>query len=77
MTGTNEGGLFEENYVKKIYPQCIKGKLWSAIQITTASSACCVVDLVLNQPSQYHGFVTQESIFLRDFLNNDFGACFR
>ncbi|MDH5626017.1 MAG: saccharopine dehydrogenase NADP-binding domain-containing protein [Nitrospira sp.] len=77
VTGTKDGGLFEENYVKKIYPQCIKGRLWSAIQVTTASSACCVVDLVLNRPSQYHGFVTQESILLQDFLSNDFGACFR
>jgi saccharopine dehydrogenase-like NADP-dependent oxidoreductase len=77
VTGTKDGELFEENYVKKIYPQCIKGRLWSAIQVTTASSASCVVDLVLNQPSQYHGFVSQESILLQDFLNNDFGACFR
>jgi saccharopine dehydrogenase-like NADP-dependent oxidoreductase len=77
VTGTKDGGFFEENYVKKIYPQCIKGKLWSAIQVTTASSVCCVMDLVLNNPSQYHGFVTQESIPLKDFLANDFGACFR
>ena len=77
VTGTTDGGFFEENYVKKVYPQCIKGKLWSAIQVTTASSACCVLDLVLNQPSQYHGFVTQESISLQSFLRNDFGACFR
>ena len=47
VTGTKHGELFEENYVKKIYPQCIKGKLWSAIQVTTASSVCGVVDLVL------------------------------
>ena len=77
VTGTKEGGLFEENYVKKIYPQCIKGRLWSAIQVTTASSVCCVLDLVLSHPSNFHGFVTQESILLSDFLANDFGACFR
>ena len=77
VTGTKDGGFFEENYVKKVYPQCIKGKLWSAIQVTTASSVCCVMDLVLNHPSEYHGLVTQESISLKDFLANDFGACFR
>ncbi|MBH0204555.1 MAG: saccharopine dehydrogenase family protein [Nitrospira sp.] len=77
VTGTKDGSLFEENYVKKIYPQCIKGRLWSAIQVTTASSACCVMDLVLNRPSQYHGFITQESVSLKEFLDNDFGACFR
>jgi saccharopine dehydrogenase-like NADP-dependent oxidoreductase len=77
VTGTKDGSLFEENYVKKIYPQCIKGKLWSAIQVTTASSVCSVMDLVLNRPSQYHGFITQESVSLKEFLGNDFGACFR
>ncbi len=77
VTGTRDEGYFEENYVKKIYPQCIKGRLWSAIQVTTASSACCVVDLVLASPEQYRGFVTQESIPLEDFLQNEFGAPFR
>lgn len=77
VTGTNDRGFFEENYVKKIYPQCIKGRLWSAIQVTTASSLCTVLDLVLRDPSHYHGFITQESISLKNFLANDFGACFR
>jgi saccharopine dehydrogenase-like NADP-dependent oxidoreductase len=77
VTGKNEDGFFEENYVKKVYPQCIKGRLWSAIQLTTASSVCGVMDLVLKHPSTYHGFVTQESILLKDFLDNEFGGCFR
>ena len=55
VMGTREGALFEENYVKKIYPQCIKGKLWSAIQVTTASSLCAVVDLVLAAPDTVQG----------------------
>jgi len=77
VTGTKHGEFFEENYVKKIYPQCIKGKLWSAIQVTTASSVCCVTDIVLTHGTAYRGFVTQESIGLEAFLANDFGACFR
>jgi saccharopine dehydrogenase-like NADP-dependent oxidoreductase len=77
VTGTKNGGFFEENYVKKIYPQCIKGRLWSAIQVTTASSVCAVADLVLNRPAAFRGFITQESIRLKEFLDNDFGACFR
>ena len=77
VMGKREGALFEENYVKKIYPQCIKGKLWSAIQVTTASSLCAVADLVLAAPTQYRGFVTQESFPLQDVLNNRFGACYR
>jgi saccharopine dehydrogenase-like NADP-dependent oxidoreductase len=77
VTGKKEEGFFEENYVKKIYPQRIKGRLWSAIQITTASSVCCVMDLVLTSPDRYCGFVTQESIPLADFLGNPFGASFQ
>jgi len=77
VTGTKDEGLFEENYVKKIYPQRIQGRLWSAIQITTASSLCCVVDLVLTCPEHYTGFVTQESIPLNEFLRNELGASFR
>jgi saccharopine dehydrogenase-like NADP-dependent oxidoreductase len=75
--GMREGALFEENYVKKIYPQCIKGKLWSAIQVTTASSLCAVVDLVLTAPEQYKGFITQESFPLQDVIDNRFGASYR
>jgi saccharopine dehydrogenase-like NADP-dependent oxidoreductase len=77
VTGRKQGELFEESYVKKIYPQCIKGKLWSAIQVTTASSVCCVMDLVLRHSPARRGFVTQESILLKDFLANDFGVYFR
>jgi saccharopine dehydrogenase-like NADP-dependent oxidoreductase len=60
-----------------VYPQCIKDKLWSAIQVTTASSVCGVMDLMLRDPRAPRGFVTQESILLRDFLANDFGVYFR
>jgi len=76
VNGRQDGELFEENYVKKIYPQTIAGKLWSAIQVTTASGICSVVDLVLSHPSRYHGFVTQETFALQDILSNRFGRHF-
>lgn len=77
VTGLRQGELFEETYVKKVYPRTILGRLWSAIQVTTASSLCCVVDLVMAKPQDYRGFVTQERFQLQDVLNNRFGACFR
>jgi saccharopine dehydrogenase-like NADP-dependent oxidoreductase len=77
VTGCRDHTLFEENYVKKIYPQSIRNKVWSAIQVTTASGVCSVVDLVLSDPESYQGFVTQESLSLRSVLDNRFGACFR
>jgi GGDEF domain-containing protein len=77
VTGVRHGELFEETYVKKVYPQTIRGRLWSAIQVTTASALCSVVDLVCTNPSQYAGFVTQETFSLPDILANRFGTCYR
>jgi saccharopine dehydrogenase-like NADP-dependent oxidoreductase len=76
VTGKRQDDLFEENYVKKIYPQTIAGKLWSAIQVTTASGMCSVVDIVLDKHKEYRGFVTQESISLKNILDNRFGRYF-
>ena len=73
VAGRQNGELFEENYVKKIYPKEIVSRLWSAIQVTTASGLCAVADLVLQSPSPPKGFVTQESIRYKDFLENRFG----
>ncbi len=73
VTGEQNGELREENYVSKIYPQVIAGRLWSAIQVTTASGLCAVLDLVLSQPGRHRGLVTQESFRLPDILANRFG----
>lgn len=79
VTGTQDGELREENYVNKVYPQVIANRLWSAIQVTTASGICAVVDLVMNSQGvkngegRYHGFVRQEDFGLVDVLQNRFG----
>jgi saccharopine dehydrogenase-like NADP-dependent oxidoreductase len=73
VSGKQNGELFEENYVKKFYPKKIVGRLWSAIQVTTASGLCAVADLVLQSSSPPKGFVTQESIKFSDFIGNRFG----
>ncbi|MEO8444620.1 MAG: saccharopine dehydrogenase C-terminal domain-containing protein [Gammaproteobacteria bacterium] len=73
VTGLQEGELREENYVNKVYPQMIGGRLWSAIQITTAGGICAVLDLVLRHPQQYRGFVRQEQFPLDQVLANRFG----
>ena len=73
VTGMQNGELREENYVSKIYPQMIAGRLWSAIQVSTASGLCAVLDLVLSHPERHHGLVTQESFRLPDILGNRFG----
>ena len=73
VTGRQGGELREENYVSKIYPQMIAGRLWSAIQVTTAAGIAAVVDLVLRTPGRYRGFVRQEDFRLVDVLENRFG----
>ena len=77
VSGLQGRELFVENYVKKIYPQTIAGRVWSAIQVTTAGSLCAVVDLVLHGGVGFRGFVTQETIQMSDFLENRFGQHYR
>jgi saccharopine dehydrogenase-like NADP-dependent oxidoreductase len=77
VSGKRKGELFEENYVKKIYPQEIGGKAWSAIQATTASAICTIIDLVFEAEPGLSGFVAQESFGLSAFLNDRFGRYYR
>jgi saccharopine dehydrogenase-like NADP-dependent oxidoreductase len=74
VCGRQDGELREENYVNKVYPQEIAGRLWSAIQVTTAAGVTAVVDLVLRHPERYRGFVRQEQFRLPEILANRFGA---
>ena len=73
VTGMQDGELREENYVNKVYPQVVAGRLWSAIQITTAAGVCAVLDIVLSKPEQHGGFVAQEEFQLPEILDNRFG----
>jgi len=73
VAGKQDGELREENYVNKVYPQMIAGRLWSAIQVTTAAGITAVVDLVLANPRKYQGFVAQEQFDLPAILENRFG----
>ncbi|MGH8257022.1 MAG: saccharopine dehydrogenase C-terminal domain-containing protein, partial [Steroidobacteraceae bacterium] len=73
VSGVQQGELREESYVSKIYPQVIAGRLWSAIQLTTASGICAVLDAVLSHPDRYRGLVTQETFRLPEVLANRFG----
>jgi len=73
VTGKQGGELREENYVNKVYPQIIAGRLWSAIQVTTAAGITAVVDLVLGHAKDFQGFVRQEQFSLPAVLGNRFG----
>jgi saccharopine dehydrogenase-like NADP-dependent oxidoreductase len=46
VSGWREGRLMQETYARKIYAQVLAGKLRSGIQVTTAASACSMLDLL-------------------------------
>lgn len=73
VDGIKNGELTEKSYLKKVYPKTIRGLEWSAIQVSTASGVCAVVDLVLGQSNDYRGLVLQENFDLSAILKNQFG----
>ena len=72
-SGRRDGRLTQESFAKKVYSREIGGRVWSAIQVTTASGVCAMVDLVLDAKLPQRGFVRQEQAALSDFLDNRFG----
>jgi saccharopine dehydrogenase-like NADP-dependent oxidoreductase len=73
VTGIQDGQLLEENYVNKVYPEVVGGRLWSAIQITTAAGVCSVMDRILQSSDSHKGFIAQEEFSLQNILENRFG----
>jgi len=76
VIGKRNGRLEQESYAKKIYAQEINGKLLSAIQLTTASGICAMVELLLSGKLPQKGLVRQEQATLKDFFANRFGRYF-
>src|SRR5256886_1053982 len=48
VSGYREGRLTQQSFAKKIYSQNVNGQLLSAIQLTTASGICAMVDLLFS-----------------------------
>jgi saccharopine dehydrogenase-like NADP-dependent oxidoreductase len=76
VSGLKDGHLVQETYAHKIYARQWGGRTLSAIQITTASGICAVLDLLAGGALRAQGFVRQEEIALADFLANRFGAAY-
>ncbi|HEV2817034.1 MAG TPA: saccharopine dehydrogenase C-terminal domain-containing protein [Allosphingosinicella sp.] len=75
-TGRNGGEPARETFVRKVHSRAEAGLEWSAIQITTASAICAVLDLVRDETLPQQGFLRQEDVALEDFLANRFGQVF-
>jgi saccharopine dehydrogenase-like NADP-dependent oxidoreductase len=76
VSGRNNGQLVQETYANKIYSRDMDGRTLSAIQITTAAAICTVLDLLASGQLPQSGFVRQEDISLKVFLENRFGQVY-
>ena len=72
VIGEIDGILQEKTYLKKIYGD----DKFSAIQLTTASGVCSVLDMYINGKISSEGFIKQESISWNDFVDNKFGEVY-
>lgn len=76
VSGMKDGRLVQDTYARKIYSYSLAGEMRSAIQITTASSLCAMLDMLAQGNLPQAGFVRQEDVPLRDFLANRFGCVY-
>src|SRR5690606_6836830 len=76
VTGMKDGVSTQISDARKIYHAERFGERWSAIQITTASSLCAVLDLHGSGALPERGFVGQEQVALPAFLANRFGKAY-
>lgn len=82
VSGWKDNLLTQITDARKVYhgpPALLSGaqpQEWSAIQLTTASSLCAVVDLHVAGKLPNQGFVRQEQVSLSEFLANRFGQCY-
>jgi saccharopine dehydrogenase-like NADP-dependent oxidoreductase len=76
VSGWKSGNLVQITDARKVYNADVLGERWSAIQITTASGICAVLDLHVAGKLPRKGFVRQEEVTLADFLANRFGRAY-
>jgi saccharopine dehydrogenase-like NADP-dependent oxidoreductase len=76
VSGHKKGHLVQETYANKIYSRDVDGRTLSAIQITTAAAICTVLDLLATGQLPQSGFIRQEDIPLKVFLENRFGEVY-
>ncbi len=76
VSGIRDGVFEQQSYVNKVYGREINGRQRSAIQITTASGVCAVLDLLADGTLPRSGLIRQEDIPFDAFIRNRFGCNF-
>ncbi len=74
--GRKDGRLMQRSYANYVHAAEIDGRVLSAIQISTASAACAMIDLMAHGKLPARGFIRQEQVSLDDFLANRFGRVY-
>lgn len=74
--GEQKNKLRREEFVKAYYPITLGGQKWSAIAWTTAASICAVVEMARNGSVNGKGFIKQETIPLKNFLQTHNGRLY-
>jgi saccharopine dehydrogenase-like NADP-dependent oxidoreductase len=77
VSGMRDGYLQQETYVNKVYGRAAEGAQRSAIQLTTASGICTMLDLLRQGDLPDRGLIRQEDLSLEAFLANRFGKIFK
>ena len=75
-SGLRQGRRTQQSFARKVYAQTWGGLTMTAIQITTASGVCAVLDLFAQGRLAQTGFIRQEDVALDDFLGNRFGRAY-
>jgi saccharopine dehydrogenase-like NADP-dependent oxidoreductase len=75
-TGWRDGWLTQHSLSRRVLGRWSGSEPRSAIQITTAGSACAVLDLLAQGRLPQKGFIRQEQVALDDFLANRFGSVY-
>jgi saccharopine dehydrogenase (NAD+, L-lysine-forming) len=75
-SGLRRGQRTQQSFARKVYAQSWDGVQMTAIQITTASGVCAVLDLFAQGRLQRAGFMRQEDVPLAEFLGNRFGRAY-
>ena len=76
VVGNKDGKLSEVTYTNTCYPLKVDNTIFTAIQMTTATAICTLIDLVVHE-KKLAGLVKQEQVSLGDFLANRFGSYYK
>lgn len=74
--GIREGRREQVNFKRAVHATQILGRVWPAIELTTAAGVCAMVDLHSTGKLRRTGFIRQEEVSLPEFNRTVFGLAY-